>query len=584
LKNTINILSENVINQIAAGEVIQRPASIVKELIENSIDARAKNIQIIIYDAGKTLIQVIDDGLGMNSNDALICFQKHTTSKIKTTEDILKIMTMGFRGEALASIASVANVELKSKTIKEKIGTFINIDNSKIKKNQKIATQTGTSISVKNLFFNIPARKNFLKSDKIEMRHILETFTQLAISNYEVSFKFNNNGKTLYNIENTNLKKRIIQLFGKRYNEKILPIEEITNIVSIKGFLGNPLDAKKTRGEQFLYVNNRFIKSTYLNHAIHSAMDNIITKNQYPSYFIFLNTSPSLVDINIHPNKIDVKFEDEKSIYQILKSACKKSIGMYNITPSLDFTSEQSFEIPSYVQKRPPIEPKLKINTNFNPFSESNLKQNKNEQDIEQLTLQEDINQFFLKDVMNINLYYAVFTVSRNNQHVFYVIDKKRAIERITYEETYQNLKTKQNIRQNTIKPYKISINKIDLQLLKEYKNQIISLGYNINKIDEDSIEINSTPIGIETSNLKTIIDFVLEQLKNKATDINVEFLKQTSKQITYNKYSKDMLIPLANNNGLIIIINKLLNCDTPFIGIDGNPCLIEIDPSKLFK
>ena len=584
MKNTINILSENVINQIAAGEVIQRPASIVKELIENSIDARAKNIQIIIYDAGKTLIQVIDDGLGMNSNDALICFQKHTTSKIKTTEDILKIMTMGFRGEALASIASVANVELKSKTIKEKIGTFINIDNSKIKKNQKIATQTGTSISVKNLFFNIPARKNFLKSDKIEMRHILETFTQLAISNYEVSFKFNNNGKTLYNIENTNLKKRIIQLFGKRYNEKILPIEEITNIVSIKGFLGNPLDAKKTRGEQFLYVNNRFIKSTYLNHAIHSAMDNIITKNQYPSYFIFLNTSPSLVDINIHPNKIDVKFEDEKSIYQILKSACKKSIGMYNITPSLDFTSEQSFEIPSYVQKRPPIEPKLKINTNFNPFSESNLKQNKNEQDIEQLTLQEDINQFFLKDVMNINLYYAVFTVSRNNQHVFYVIDKKRAIERITYEETYQNLKTKQNIRQNTIKPYKISINKIDLQLLKEYKNQIISLGYNINKIDEDSIEINSTPIGIETSNLKTIIDFVLEQLKNKATDINVEFLKQTSKQITYNKYSKDMLIPLANNNGLIIIINKLLNCDTPFIGIDGNPCLIEIDPSKLFK
>jgi len=261
----------------------------------------------------------------------------------------MNILTMGFRGEALSSIAAISEVELQTKTASNEIGTLINIDNSKIKNIKNIATRTGTSISVKNLFFNVPARKNFLKSDTIEMKHILESFMQVAISNYQVSFKLKNNNKTIYNLNQVNLKQRIIQLFGKRYNEKMLAIKEETSIVSINGFLGNPMDAKRTRGEQFLYVNNRFIRSSYLNHAIKSAMDSVITKEQYPSYFLFLNIKPELVDVNIHPNKIEVKFQDEKAIYQILKAACKRSIGMHNIAPSLDFATEESFEIPTYI-------------------------------------------------------------------------------------------------------------------------------------------------------------------------------------------------------------------------------------------
>ena len=303
MKRKINILPNNVINQIAAGEVIQRPASVVKELLENSIDAQANNIQIIIQNAGKTLIQIIDDGYGMNKIDAEMCFEKHATSKIQKTEDIMKISTMGFRGEALGSIASVSEVELKTKTKSEKSGTGIIIDNSKIKKITETPTKTGTSISVKNLFFNIPARKKFLKSDQVEMKYILETFMQIAIANHQIGFKLINNGSNLYNLSPTNLKKRIIQIFGNRYKNKILPIKESTSIVNIEGFIGNPLDAKKTRGEQFIYINNRYIKSAYLNHAIKTSMENIITKDHHPSYFLFLNISSDLIDVNVHPNK-----------------------------------------------------------------------------------------------------------------------------------------------------------------------------------------------------------------------------------------------------------------------------------------
>ena len=414
MKQTIQILNDNVINQIAAGEVIQRPSSIIKELLENSIDAQANNIHVIIKKSGKGLIQIIDNGIGMNIQDAKVCFIKHATSKIESTEDITKISTMGFRGEALASIASVAEVELKTKTQDEEIGTLISIDNSKINKITQTACKRGTSIIVKNLFFNIPARKNFLKSDKIELKHIIETFIQIALSHHHINFQFTNDGKQLYNLSTENFKNRIIQLFGRRYKQKILQIKEQTTIVAIDGFLGNPLDAKKTRGEQYLFVNNRFIRSPYLNHAIKESMADLIQTDQHPSYFIFLNIDPQYIDVNVHPNKTEVKFEDEKSIYQILKSACKRTIGMSNIKPSLDFSIEKSFEVPTHILNNPPKEPKININSNFNPFSEKFARDKENTQNIQQLFKEENTSDIY--EVFNIDNRYALFKI---NQLVF---------------------------------------------------------------------------------------------------------------------------------------------------------------------
>ena len=578
MNSTINILDNHVINQIAAGEVIQRPASVLKELLENSIDAQAKNIQIIIENSGKTLIQVIDDGQGMNKKDATLCFKKHATSKIKSTADILNITSMGFRGEALASISSISNVELKTKTKNEEVGTYIQVDNSQIKKNQSIGSKIGTSIAVKNIFFNIPARKKFLKSDKIEMQKILEVFYQIAISYHHIEFHLSHNNKNIYNLTTHNLKQRIIQLFGKKYNEKILPLEETTSIVNIMGFIGNPLDAKKTRGEQFLFVNNRFIKSAYLNHAIKSAMNNLIYDDQHPSYFVFLSIDSNLIDVNVHPNKTEIKFEDEKSIYQILKSTCKKSIGMYNITPSIDFSIEDSFEVPVHIQKTIPREPKLNINNNFNPFS---TQYNSNKESTIKLFKEEKIN--FAENALNIDTNYAACTLT--NTQTLSVLDKKRGIQRIIYEETIEKLSNGIQCKQFIIKPITIEISDIDLQVFNENRKIIESLGYVIEKIKKNQIYISSIPYQIKNSyNLQEDIESFIEELKNGNTNIKEDLIKIVAKKFAAKMTLKNTTYNISENSGLKLIIDKLLSCKNPFIGIDGKPCFINLDPKSIFK
>ncbi len=579
-------MPDKVINQIAAGEVIQRPSSIVKELLENSIDAGADSIQLKIKKSGKELVQIIDNGKGMHENDAKICFQKHTTSKIQTTEDIMNITTMGFRGEALASIASIASVEMKTKSEDDDVGTEIYIDNSEIKKIKKIATKNGTSISVKNLFFNIPARKNFLKSDKIEMKHILEVFIQIAISNNNITFKLTNNEKVVFNIEKTNFKQRIIQVFGQRYNKKLFPIKEKTSIVEVSGFLGNPIDSKKTRGEQFLYVNNRYIKSGYLNHAIKHAMEGLITNDQHPSYFIFLNISPSLIDINIHPNKTEVKFEDEKAIYQILKATCKRSIGMYNIIPSLDFSTEQSFEIPVHIQQSTPKEPKIKINKNFNPFQEKeykdNLRHKENTNNFD--TLFEENTLSIVKEVINIDKLYAMCTIITNNQVNVSLIDKKRAMQRINYEKNSTKIKNRKITSQRIIKPYTIDLTVLDLDLVDEYKQQIVSLGYSIEKMTNKKLIINAIPSGLKIGDLKEFFELFIEEIKKNNTNIKDRLISETAKQITYNQTTHINMNSISNEHSLKSMIKELLNCTNPFISIDGNPCMINIEPVNIFN
>ncbi|MDB5152691.1 MAG: mismatch repair protein MutL, partial [Mucilaginibacter sp.] len=344
MPDIIQLLPDSVANQIAAGEVVQRPASAVKELVENAIDAGADKIQLILKDAGKSLIQVIDNGCGMSLTDARMCFERHATSKIRKAEDLFAIRTMGFRGEAMASIAAIAQVELKTRRHEDELGTCILIEGSEVISQQACSANTGTSISVKNLFYNTPARRNFLKSNPVEFRHIVDEFQRISLANPSVFFTLHHDGQEVYHLPAAPLKQRIVHLFGNNYNQRLVPVEEDTSIIKLHGYVGKPEFARKTRGEQFFFVNNRFIRDAYLNHAVLTAFEELLPDESYPLYVLFIGIDPSKIDINVHPTKTEIKYQDEKSIYAIIRSAVKRSLGRYNITPSLDFNQENSIE------------------------------------------------------------------------------------------------------------------------------------------------------------------------------------------------------------------------------------------------
>jgi DNA mismatch repair protein MutL len=368
MTDIIRLLSDAVANQIAAGEVVQRPASVVKELLENTIDAGSTDIKLIIKESGKLLIQVIDNGCGMSERDARMCFERHATSKIEKADDLLAIRTLGFRGEALASIASVAQVELKSKQHEDEIGTCIQIEGTEFKGQFPVNCQNGTSVSVKNLFFNVPARRNFLKSNTLELKFIIEDFFRVTLVNPDIAFTFYNQDKLLYQLPPGNLKQRIINLYGSSYSQRLIPIEQQTALVNISGFLGKPEFAKKTRGEQYFFTNGRFMKSPYLHYAVERAFKELIPDDSVPSYFIYMEVDPQTIDVNIHPTKTEINFQDIKSIYAILHAAVKQSIGKFNISPMLDFEVEQSMNFPSFPDDQPVRQPTITINPNYNPF------------------------------------------------------------------------------------------------------------------------------------------------------------------------------------------------------------------------
>ncbi len=368
MSNVIKLLPDTVANQIAAGEVVQRPASVVKELLENAIDAHATQIQLIVKDAGKALIQVIDNGTGMNETDARLCFERHATSKIKETGDLFRIQTKGFRGEALASIAAVAQVELKTRTEDTPVGTHIIIEGNKLISQEVCQTPKGTNFLVKNLFFNVPARRKFLKSNKVEFNHIYDEFVRVALAHPDLSFSLYHNNEEILILPVSNFKQRIVQIFGKKYNERLVAIKEETDVVKISGFIGKPQFAKKKRDEQFFFVNRRFIKSSYLHHAIMRAYDDLLPEKTFPAYFINLEIDPEKIDINIHPTKTEIKFDDEQTIYHILRTAVRQAIGKHQLTPTLDFEQETSFDIPLPKKGEPVKVPGITVNPNYNPF------------------------------------------------------------------------------------------------------------------------------------------------------------------------------------------------------------------------
>jgi len=366
----IQLLPDAVANQIAAGEVVQRPASAVKELVENAIDAGADKIQLILKDAGKALIQVIDNGCGMSMTDARMCFERHATSKIRKAEDLFAIRTMGFRGEAMASIAAIAQVELKTRRMEDELGTQIEIEGSEVIKQEPCQCNAGTSICIKNLFYNTPARRNFLKGNAVEMRHIIDEFQRVALANPQIFFTMHHDGQEVYHLPVTSFKQRIIHLLGNQYNQRLVPVEEDTSIIKLRGFVGKPEFARRTRGEQFFFVNNRFIKDAYLNHAVMTAFEELLPDDSYPLYVLFIDIDPSKIDINVHPTKTEIKYQDEKAIYAIIRSAVKRSLGRYNITPTIDFDQENSIE--HLITSKPMdeiIAPSIKFNPDFNPFS-----------------------------------------------------------------------------------------------------------------------------------------------------------------------------------------------------------------------
>ncbi|MCR8668443.1 DNA mismatch repair endonuclease MutL [Aestuariibaculum sp. M13] len=370
MADIIQLLPDHVANQIAAGEVVQRPASVVKELLENAIDAGATTIKLIIKDAGKTLVQVIDDGKGMSATDARLSFERHATSKIRNAEDLFQLNTKGFRGEALASIAAIAHVELRTRQEDDDVGTGILIEGSKVVAQDVVVTPPGTSISVKNLFFNIPARRNFLKSNNVELRHVLDEFHRVALAHPEISFAMYNNGSETFNLPIGNYRQRIVNIFGSRTNEKLVPVTENTEVLQVTGFVGKPEFAKKTRNEQYFFVNDRFIKSAYLNHAINAAFDGLLKNGTNPSYFLKLTVDPQSIDINIHPTKTEIKFDDEHTLYALLRSAVKHSLGQFNIAPILDFDRDASLDTPYELEKKPVKNPTIEVDRDYNPFKE----------------------------------------------------------------------------------------------------------------------------------------------------------------------------------------------------------------------
>ena len=584
MRSKIKLLPKNVINQIAAGEVIQRPSSIVKELIDNSVDAGAKNIHLVIKKSGKESIQVIDDGIGMNKNDILICFERHSTSKISTTEDIFHINTLGFRGEALSSIASVSKVILKSKEKNEETGNQVVLNQGILEEQKQIIKNNGTDITVKNLFFNIPARKNFLKSDKVELRHIVDEFTRSALANKNISFKFTNNNDLIYNFKQENLKQRINSLFGKNITEKIVPIEEETDIVSISGFLGKPSFAKKTRGEQFFFVNNRFVKAPYLHHAVTNAFDGLIQKDVYASYFIFLEINTEKIDLNVHPSKTEIKFDDDKLIYSILLSSSKRSIGKFNISPSIDFETESSFNIPTYSNKVI-TEPKIHVNKKFNPFDTNSKEKNtvdwkklfdSNENEIKE---EELIN---IVEIAQINKGYVICLL-KNNQGISstYLLDQRKCHQRIIYENQLKNLNSKKITTQKLIFSQEIELTSSDLLVIKDNELLLNEIGYNIKKIEKNLIVLDGIPSFVNSRNLKEKIEFLIEEIKNENLNIKDKDFKKLSRVVAISSSIKqnDKLEKIE----MAELIKSLFNCESPFLGLDGKPCMINFEPKKIF-
>ena len=602
MPDVIKLLPDSVANQIAAGEVIQRPASVVKELIENSVDAGGKIIRVIIKDSGKTLIQVIDDGSGMSETDARLSFERHATSKITTAQDLFAITTKGFRGEALASIAAVAMVELKTRREENETGILVVVNGSKVETQEPCSCPVGSSFSVKNLFFNIPARRKFLKSDNTEIRHIINEFQKIALAHPDIRFSLYHNESEIYNLVAGNLRQRIIGVFGKQINQDLITLETETSLINIKGFIGKPENARRTYGEQFFFVNNRFMKHPYFHKAVIEAYQNILPVEAIPSYFIFMEADPASIDINIHPTKTEIKFEDERSIWQILMASVREALGRFNIVPSLDFENEALIDIPVMRSSGIiPEQPTIEVNAQYNPFDREDQnsersgyvdrferenvanweklytaleKENDNPEQFEKI--RESLRKFF-----QVKNKYLVCPVKSG----LMLIDQKRAHERVLYERFLECLSNNRAISQIDMFPVTTELNPADNFILKEIEGELKLLGFSIDHSGKNTITINGRPADSDSSDPLEMLEILIEDYKNSQADPSAG---------AKEKVAASMACASAIQYGKVLtqgemedLFDTLFACQSPNYSPKGKPVISIItleDIDKRFK
>jgi DNA mismatch repair protein MutL len=605
LPDIIQLLPDNIANQIAAGEVIQRPASAVKELLENAVDAGATEIKLIVVEAGKTLIQVTDNGKGMSETDARMSFERHATSKIRNIDDLFRIKTMGFRGEALASIAAVAQVELKTKKAEDIAGTYIEIENSAVIKQEPVAMERGTSIAMKNLFFNVPARRNFLKSNPAELRHIVDEFMRVALSFPDIFFSFTSNGQEVFHLERGTLKQRIVQLLGNTYSSKLVSVQEKTDYLNISGFVGKPESARKTRGDQYLFVNNRFIKSAYLHHAIMGAFDEMIAKDSFPMYVLFIDLDPAQVDINVHPTKQEIKFEDEKIVYAFVQSVVKHALAQFSITPTLDFELDASIQSLDAISK-PFTEDKQSAASSsslyktFTQKNQAHFIENKSElkhwkdfyeettDDRRQTTevpvnakLNEATTKNYELRTENLVQLHNTFILLQTDKG-FRVVHQQNAHERILYERFAAAFAGKPIATQQSLFPATMDLQPADAVLLNELLPDLNELGYHIEPFGSNAFVVQGTPADIEQGSETVAIEKMLEQYKHFSSDLKYSKREKLFRSLAWQQSVKAGTV--LTQKEMQSLIEELFACALPNITPNGKPTYTEFNKNELDK
>jgi DNA mismatch repair protein MutL len=620
LPDIIQLLPDNIANQIAAGEVIQRPASAVKELMENAVDAGATEIKLVINDAGKALIQVVDNGRGMSETDARMAFERHATSKISNIEDLFRIRTMGFRGEALASIAAVAQVELKTKRAEDDTGTCIEIENSYVTRQEPVAATTGTSIAMKNVFFNVPARRNFLKSNAAETRHIIDEFIRVSMAFPEIFFSLTSNGQEVFHLGKGSLKQRIVQILGNHYSSKLVAVQEQTDYLNIYGFVGKPETAKKTRGDQYFFVNNRFIKSAYLNHAVMNAFQEIITADSFPAYVLFIDLDPAQIDINVHPTKQEIKFEDEKIVYAFVHAAIKHALAQFSITPTLEFDLDINIQqldavskpftedkqaaaassdlYKNFTQKNqahfitPTNKSDLKHWRDFYENTDVNPQPQKFESLLDSIKSPEtagdrqgqpgghELRFQVLPDAALLQLHHAYIVVPTTRG--FILVNQQLAHERILYERFNEAFKGKTMAVQRSLFPVTLQFATQDAVLLGDLLEELHLLGYQVEPFGKDAFVVQGTPAGLEPGDEKKAIENLLEQYKHFSSEVKFSKREKLVRAMVYQQAVKSGQ-PLADKE-MQSLVDDLFACAQPNSTAGGNPVYIEFKNDYLEK
>lgn len=626
MADIIQLLPDHVANQIAAGEVVQRPASVVKELLENAIDAGASKIKLIIKDAGKTLIQVIDNGKGMSETDARLSFERHATSKIKSADDLFQLNTKGFRGEALASIAAIAHVELKTKQEGDDVGTCIEIEGSNVVSQEVVVTPKGTSIGVKNLFFNIPARRNFLKSNPVETRHIIDEFHRVVLAHPNISFVMFHNGSESFNLPESNYRQRIVNVFGAKTNEKLVPVDEETEVLTVSGFIGKPEFAKKTRGEQFFFVNNRYIKSAYLNHAIGSAYEGLLKEGTHASYFLNLTVDPQTIDINIHPTKTEIKFDDEHTLYAIIRSAVKHSLGQFNIAPVLDFERDANLDTP--YNKTQAKMPSVEVDRSFNPFQEdkpiktssseatsfSSLssgnsgsipsykkekgpnweslyvglesKGTQTQQDFSEVQFESAPTETSIFDETN-QVEQKQTTYQIHNKYIIskiksgmLVIDQNKAHQRVLYEQFLQNITVQEAMSQQLLFPLELHFSPQEIEIINQLKNDLEHTGFIFKAVSDEKVEITGVPVSVPESEVSIILEQLISDVENEVPDSNFSATDLLAKSM-----AKSLAIKTGQSLNRVEqehLVNSLFACKEPNVSPTNRTTFITMTVDEL--